>query len=498
MLKMKIEPIALLLVLVMAPASSFAGEISEQIPLEDIKRIEFSAKRGDFSLSGWSQKHVDVTGKANDGFQYDIKGSTLKLLVNTAESASTQDRLHLQVPSDKEFIFVTEEGNFSINGIEASINGSTQSGNVEVSNVNSELSITTIDGYVRIQESSGDFNVTTVNGEIDIENSRGTADLKTVSGDQNISADLRFVTSSNLSGSSNLKLETVEKLKLNNVNGDSKVESAISKGASIQMQSLKGNLTLLVPGDTAAEFILEAHDGGQISNALRETDSDARAGSTKAESFILGDGSANVVMNTTQGDIVLASRKNSNSNSQQQEFDWASVDTSVLDFAYINPDYEVLGYEQFYIKPPEITFDPRWKTKFGDNTLYRETIARDYSEILVRAIAETFERETNLKFSEKRGENILVIIPKVQELYIDDPDIKGASDTFTRNAAGTAKLDLVIYSPRDQTVLSLILDKRSTARPGVSTSTRVRSKNALAFRRLFNDWMSDIVRVIEK
>ena len=86
----------------------------------------------------------------------------------------------------------------------------------------------------------------------------------------------------------------------------------------------------------------------------------------------------------------------------------------------------------------------------------------------------------------------------VTELYIDIPETIGMIDMLIATPAGNAKIDLAIYSPRDESVLGLFLDKRSTAKPQGLPDTRPRTVNRRAFNRLFNDWAEDITESLNR
>ena len=195
-----------------------------------------------------------------------------------------------------------------------------------------------------------------------------------------------------------------------------------------------------------------------------------------------------------------ASPQNTHPGEFTEDIDWTNVDTSILDVAYINPRLNFRHYKKIYIKQPEIHFHPNWVAKFGESksSAYRQEVARRYASLLEEAIAETFSRDTHLSISDQRGDDILVIIPKVIELYIAVPDSVVNQDVIITTPAGSAKIDLVIYSPRDQSVLGLFMDTRSTSTPRPVEASKPRMINTRAFNRLFKEWSEDLVAVLEK
>jgi hypothetical protein len=263
------------------------------------------------------------------------------------------------------------------------------------------------------------------------------------------------------------------------------------------MQSVKGNVELLVPESTSARFSLQSHQGGSINNTLTgELDTPSKADGP--QTFALADASASVTINTMDGNIIVGHQKAADSEFGDENYDWSSVDTSLLNFAFVNPNYNIFDYQEIFIKQPEIHFDPSWEKKYTKDKkgLYRERIADEYSNLLKLAIREHFSQDKHFKIVTQRSKNALVIIPKVLELYIDDPGTVKISDMLSATRAGNARIDLVIFSPRDNSILALFMDKRSTVRPGGIPIPKSRVRNSRAFSRLFDDWIEDMIKLL--
>ena len=476
-----------------------AKEINVKIPIEDKSNIELVAKQGDFTISGWDENFVNLYGETYRDAEVETGNSILRLILNSTDVDTENDKLEIKIPRNRDVKIVANDANFSINNLEARFDGITESGDMDVNNFNSELLITSVDGDVNVKESSGDFTIETINGDITILNSRGVADIKSISGNQTVEADLRTISSSNVSGESIFKLNTLEKFNLNNVNGNSSVISAISSGANVKMQSVTGDLRLSVPELTSAKFSLQSFQNGSIHNTLKDKVTTFESNDS-AEIFSLSDASGNVELGTMDGRIEVGSSELTYSQPEDDSYDWSSVDSSILDFAYVNPNINFMDYQEVFIKQPEIHFDESWVKEYGENKTktYRERIAIDYAESFKKAIVDKFSNDLNLKISNERGEGVLVIIPKVIELYIDKPETVDTRNVFSVTSAGKAKIDFVIYSSKDEAILSLITDKRSTSKPSGIPDTNLRTMNYRAFNTLFNSWAEDIVKVLGK
>lgn len=188
-----------------------------------------------------------------------------------------------------------------------------------------------------------------------------------------------------------------------------------------------------------------------------------------------------------------------NNGSFDQRINWSDVDNSLMELVYVDSGQSILEYKKVFIKQPEVTFQTNWINKFGDEKTrsYRERVAREYAELLTESIRNKFSSEMNLEITEQRSDDVLVIMPKVFDLYIDYPDIGGIQDVIIASAAGYAKMELVIYSPKTESVLGMFSDKRSTKKPGIVLVSKPRVINTRAFSQLFNVWVDDIAMAID-
>ena len=479
-----------------------AKDLSLEFDVESGDTIMLRAKQGVFSVSAWNQNVIKVQGQASNDVQTEREGSTLIVTLNSLDASSADDTLTIKVPAGHKLSVSGGNADFSFDGLNPQSAEAAKLNNTQAANSSEpDISVVSVDGSIVITNSSGDFNISTINGEVRISDSRGAANIRSISGSQSVQADFRNLSSSNVSGQSSYTLRTLEKLHLSNVNGDSSVESSLSPGASIQMQSVNGDLRLLVPQITSADFLVESHKGGVIKNSLSET---VQSSST-AQEFSMGGASASVTMNTMEGNIELAAAQlTTNSKSSEQteidfDFDWSSVDTSILDFAYINPSYSAHDFKKIYIKPAEIHFDPQWVAKFRKefSSSNRERVMVNYAKLLEKAIIDKFSKNDRFEVVDERASDVLVIIPKVVDLYIDRIESVELKDSLVVTPAGNAKIDLIAYSVKDNSVLGFFMDKRGTSVSNILGGSNARAANQKAFFRLFSDWAEDILTVLD-
>jgi len=193
-----------------------------------------------------------------------------------------------------------------------------------------------------------------------------------------------------------------------------------------------------------------------------------------------------------------AQENNAHQQKFEEHFNWQDVHNNILDFAYINSQHDIREYKKVFINTPEVTFQSHWLNEHGDfkTAGYRQRVAQEYSELLVKAISKHLVNDMGLQISTQRGSDVLVVLPKLLDIYIDHPDLGGVQDVLLVNPAGKAKLDLIMYSPKDEAVLAYIEDTRGTGDPKVIVPSKPRTINTRAFAKLFNEWSQDIVQVM--
>jgi len=253
---------------------------------------------------------------------------------------------------------------------------------------------------------------------------------------------------------------------------------------------------MCIPENSSARVSLQAHNHGLISNGFGQSPPDE----AKQLNFDLANATASISMNTLDGKIEIAPGAPEQAAQTQDTFDWSSVDTSILDFAYMDSDYSILDFDSIYIKTPVVEFDPRWLKEYGNETTqsYRDRIVKEYSDILERKIEDIFTKKTDLTVVKTRVDDVLVLFPKVVNLFIATPDRDGIGDIITTTPAGNAEIDLVVFSSEHQAILGLFMDKRSTGKSLSVGPSKRRTINTREFEQLFDHWLKDIIKVIKK
>lgn len=151
---------------------------------------------------------------------------------------------------------------------------------------------------------TGDIELNTVNGDIQDVDSKGEVQIETVNGDINTNTSAEELTISNVNGDMDLKLLDVKEIEISTVNGDIDLGVNTKKLEKAYITTVGGDADIRFEGDVDAEFNLEAHSGGDITNRLTgDKVKKDKYGPGESLKFSMGSGKANIEIDTVSGDI---------------------------------------------------------------------------------------------------------------------------------------------------------------------------------------------------
>ena len=108
-----------------------------------------------------------------------------------------------------------------------------------------------------------------------------------------------------MSGDITADISGTNKLTIKNISGDTQINGHVKSQSQIKLSSVSGDILYKVTGDLNAECEVVSQFGGEISNQL--TDDLPLDGNLdkKTLSFISGDGSGKLNMNTVTGSVLI-------------------------------------------------------------------------------------------------------------------------------------------------------------------------------------------------
>ena len=275
-----------------------AGEKVNQSLSVTSKGIVFvEIPRGVISIEGWDKPEIIITGELDDTIkQLTFKTKPEKTLIK----ADTEGKQHwgdastlkIMMPKHSQLHFKGIDTSFNISKLSHIIQGKTITGDVIVSQVQGKVLLSVVSGNVELVDSSGLAKVQSVSGEVEFSGNFEQAFLKSMSGD--ITADI--------SGTNQLTLKSVS--------GDTLVSGQIKDKAQLKLSSVNGDIVYLSAKELNAQCQMVSQFGGEINNQLTDDMPQESSLHKKTLSFVSGDGSGELIMNTVTGSITIKKMDN--------------------------------------------------------------------------------------------------------------------------------------------------------------------------------------------
>jgi len=278
-------------------AICFAGEaVNKSLAVEPNGIVFVEIPRGLVKIEGWQKNEVLIQGELDDSVDkliFKAKENKTLIKLDTQGQAHWGDAsvLNIFMPQQSKLRFKGIDTSFSITQLKKHIEGKSINGNLVVNNTHGKILLSVVSGNVTVIDSSGVINVKSVSGTIDYSGKFEKAYLKSMSGD--ITAQI--------SSSSDLSIK--------NISGNTHIRGQIPNKGQLNLTSVSGNIEYQVTGDLNAECEVVSQFGGEIKNQL--TDDLPIEGNLHKNtlSFVSGDGSGRLNMNTVSGSVHISKVK---------------------------------------------------------------------------------------------------------------------------------------------------------------------------------------------
>lgn len=301
------------LVVIALSLPALAGDkVDKSLPAANITKVSIDNLRGDVKIKGWSKNQVDVSGELDDETQEFIfkqQDSTIYIKVKVHNdrghfSHHGGSDLAIYVPEHVRVNFNGVSSSFSVEDIEAGVEGKSVSGNITVSNVKSHAELSTVSGNIDAKNLQGKINMTSVSGNVEDVDSSGKLNLKSVSGKVDTRSSAKDVDLSVVSGDIEFTLAQVDELEVSSVSGEIEGKLSLNDNGRLDMSSVSGDIAIEFTNDVQASFRLKTNAGGNLVNRLTsEKAKKAKYGPSSKLYFETGNASATVKGTTVSGTI---------------------------------------------------------------------------------------------------------------------------------------------------------------------------------------------------
>ncbi|MEZ5330938.1 MAG: DUF4097 family beta strand repeat-containing protein [Thermoanaerobaculia bacterium] len=295
-------PIAGLLLLALAGPATADRAIEEHLELSADGELAVEILSGSLVIHGWDRPELQIKGTVEDDVEdLEISGNGTRAWIEMDTELShghSRGRVDLDVdleiwmPASARLEVDTLSAGIEVSGLAGSLELGSVSGQIIVSGAPAELDAETVSGDVRLDGSGTrtgtPVSVETVSGNVVLRGVGGKIDASTVSGRIELGA-----------------VAVVTDADLETVSGSVSIEAALAPGARVDVNSHSGSITLRLPADTSASFDISTFSGSVANDLGPAAQRIDRFGPGKALEFSLGDGSAEVSVETFSGSVSL-------------------------------------------------------------------------------------------------------------------------------------------------------------------------------------------------
>ncbi|MEW6996916.1 DUF4097 domain-containing protein [Colwelliaceae bacterium BS250] len=270
-----------------------AGEnVNRSLSVETTGTVFVAIPRGFVKIEGWDKQEVMIQGLLDDT----IKTLTFKTEKNkTLIRVDTEGQKHWGDSSVFK-IFMPKQLKLQFKGIDTSFS---------ITKLNNHVEGKSINGDLMVKQSHGKIKLSVVSGDVRLVESSGIAKIESVSGTVDFSGDFEQAYLKSMSGDIRANISGTQKLTLKNTSGDTQVSGQIKNNAQLKLSSVSGDIVYKVTDVLNAECEFVSQFGGDITNQLTNDLPEDGSLHKKTLSFISGDGSGKLNINTVNGSISI-------------------------------------------------------------------------------------------------------------------------------------------------------------------------------------------------
>ena len=238
-------------------APAFAqSPIDQTRPLAADGRVSIENLKGRVQVRTWDRAEVRITGTLGRGvekLEIDDGGESLSIIVRYPETSGWRSSDQTG-PTDLE-VTLPRTASVEVEAVSADIDAAGTGG--------MQLELASVSGDVLVRGSKArQVRVESVSGDVDAEIESRDVAAESVSGDVRLVGRIGGrVHIGAVSGDLTLSSGVVERLTVETVSGNAKLDTALAAGGRIDAESVSGDVDLTVPAATSARLRVESFSG---------------------------------------------------------------------------------------------------------------------------------------------------------------------------------------------------------------------------------------------
>lgn len=276
----------MLLALASAAVMSAAQQIDTTVTVAQGQRLQVNAYGGEVSVQTWNRNAVRVQSSTSGGLtvQVSVSGALVSVRTEGRHGPPTDADLKINTPPWMALTVSGVHTDVKVVGTRAPVTVETVEGEVDVTGGEGLISLRSVQGEVMLRAAKGRIKVNSVNEDVAVANSSGEIMAETVNGE--------------------ITLDRVDAatLDVSTVNGNIAYDGPIRSSGRYALSTHNGDITLTVAESTSASVAVSTFNG-EFESEFPVPLSQTRKG--KGFSFTLGQGSAQVSLDSFQGTIRL-------------------------------------------------------------------------------------------------------------------------------------------------------------------------------------------------
>jgi DUF4097 and DUF4098 domain-containing protein YvlB len=250
--------------------------------------VDIENMAGTIKVVGWDKAEVWVKGTLAPEAKLDFDGSgkrtDVKVEVDSNPLGAKSD-IEVHLPAGSRVGIQGFQAGIDVSAVTGTVEAETVNGGITLSGAAREVSLQSVNGAVAVTGPAGRVHVEVVNGRVTITGSSGELEASTVNGELSVSGG------------------SYDRAKLESVAGSVRFDSALAKGARLDVETVSGSADLLLPAGVQADFSISTFSGA-IENELGPSAVEKSPYTSEKElSFSTGAGGARIDVQTLSGAI---------------------------------------------------------------------------------------------------------------------------------------------------------------------------------------------------
>lgn len=282
------------LVAALAPLALAQQAVDAKRPAAADVAVDIENPGGTIKVLGWDRDEVQVTGRLGSGAEgLEFEGGPRRIQIGVESSGpgfGIDSELEIHVPRGARLTIDGFSTTIEVRDVHGSIKAESVNGSLRASGSKGEVELETVNGSVEFEGPASRVKVGSVNGRVSVRGASGEVEAETVNGPLEVQGG------------------AFQRARLDTVNGRLTFAGTLARGATLDAESVSGDVELRLGAPVDADFSIATFSGA-IDNRLSDAKAEAvsRWTDEKELRFSVGGGAAKVSIETLSGSVTLRS-----------------------------------------------------------------------------------------------------------------------------------------------------------------------------------------------